>query len=275
MNSLQVDVYRHRPRNQRIRVTSQDFISAKSVYAQSRDTTRVKPRGPDDRAPCALSLKRVKVGRFPAIFRTSGRAYFQFYRDGKTVEGRQLLYGPGIRYESGQFPFQTDKELWLPIRTGSDDRYSGLLADLTSVADCSAEEVRVRPYGRLSLGMFADNGELLNVFDLSEALATPNQEFVLVGESKEKASLTVEVLAQPLRIVRFSHVGNILTWKVSGAFSDILLQGLDQDSTEELNSSRSPEDTYDISGDRKFLSYALQVLDQNLNVAREKQISNK
>jgi class 3 adenylate cyclase len=121
------------------------FGGIKSVYAQSKQPSPSAALQAADQglraaqASCALSLNEVRVGEFPGFFRSSGRAYFQMYLDGKPIDAKAILYGPGIGPKAGQFPLKSDKDLWLPVRTGSDDRYTGLLANLTQVATCSPE----------------------------------------------------------------------------------------------------------------------------------------
>jgi hypothetical protein len=202
------------------------------------------------------------------------------YRDGKVVGGKDLTYGPGIDWAAGQFPVQSDKELWLPIRTGSDDRYNGLLANLTDVADCSldsAGKIKVRPYGNLTLRMFGDQGDLLNSFDLGAALARPNQETVLTGDSKGKASITVEALAEGIQIVEFSLKGKVLTWNVTGAFEKIKIWGINKidRSYFEADAERNAKGTYHILDGDDATAYELQVFDANLNPAAEKQVEVK
>jgi hypothetical protein len=279
MNDLVVDVYPDRPPDQRVRLASLEFFSLPTAYAQPNISAQQNRRATIDRPSCALSLTRVRVNRFPGFFRSSGRAYLQMYLDGKVVDGQKLLYGPGIDWKAGQFPVQADKELWLPVRTGSDDRYSGLFADLTDVVDCSldsAGRVQVQPFGNLQLKVFGDQGDVLSSFDLGPALARANQEIELAGDSKGQASITVEVLAQGIRIIEFSLNGKRLRWKVTGALSDIKIQGMHRHFTFEADVTRAREGTYDISIDGgQFDTYALQVLDAHLNIVAEKWVEVK
>src|ERR1039458_7826781 len=171
-----------------------------SVYAQSKETSQQSPR--TQRLPsgtsCALSLNEVKVGELSGWFRSSGRAYFEMYLDDKLVDGSTLLYGPGIGSKAGTFPVRSDKELWLPIRTGSDDHYKARLADLTGVAECSIDQVgkvQIHAKGHVKLKMFTDQGETLNSFDLNTAFDSPNQEIVLTGDPRQRSSITVEAIA--------------------------------------------------------------------------------
>ena len=171
-----------------------------SVYAQSKETSQQSPR--TQRLPsgtsCALSLNEVKVGELSGWFRSSGRAYFEMYLDDKLVDGSTLLYGPGIGSKAGTFPVRSDKELWLPIRTGSDDHYKARLADLTGVAECSIDQVgkvQIHAKGDVKLKMFTDQGETLNSFDLNTAFDSPNQEIVLTGDPRQRSSITVEAIA--------------------------------------------------------------------------------
>src|SRR5262249_13418813 len=136
MNNVIVEVYPDKPDGQRLQLSGSGLFSLRPVYAQAAESGRRNSPYRRDRVPCALSVTRLKVSQLPGFFRSSGRVYFRMLLAGKDVEPRNLLYGPGIGFNSGQFPLDSDKELWLPVKTGSDDRYSGLLADLTHVATC-------------------------------------------------------------------------------------------------------------------------------------------
>jgi hypothetical protein len=203
MDNYVVDVYPDKPPGQRLQVANVEpfgFLPVKSVYAQAKDAQQQNQLAPTPQAPCALSLYEVKVSEFPGFLRSSGRAYFQMYLDDKLVNGNDLLYGPGIGSKAGQFPVQSDRELWLPVRTGSEDHYRGLLANLTEVADCSADSEgngQIHAKGRIYLKMFTDRGDTLNSFDLTTVLASPNQKITLKGDPKGKATVTVEALVQP------------------------------------------------------------------------------
>jgi formylglycine-generating enzyme required for sulfatase activity len=220
MNNLIVDIYPDRPFGKRLQVASSSLLSVGAVYAQSNESPQ-RALSQSSAASCALSLTRVKVVQFPGFLRSSGRAYFQMDLAGKPVDAGTLLYGPGIGSAAGHFPAQSDKELWLPVRTGSDDRYSDLLADLTDVADCWIDvdgKAQVRPKGRLTLKMFADNGEALNSFDLTDALRVPNQEVDLRGDPKQRAMISVIILARQVTRVNPKD-GLTYVWIPPGKFT--------------------------------------------------------
>lgn len=197
MNNLVIDVYPDKLPGERVQIASLAFFPVSSVYAQSRENAQGGGPVPASQARCALSLNRVKVNEFPQWFKSSGWAYFQIYLDNRPVDANTLLYGPGLGSKAGRFPVQSDKELWLPVRTGSDDRYNGILANFTEVAECSSDtagNAQIRPKGLITLKMFSDHGDILDSFDISSALAAPNHEIMLSGDLKGRAALAVEIL---------------------------------------------------------------------------------
>jgi hypothetical protein len=143
MNSLVIDVYLDQAPAPEVKLARNDNawpFPLDTVYAQSSSDPSQLPATvvtlPS--LPCALALKQIRVGKLPGFFRSSGRAYFELLLDGKAVPENLVFYGPGLAGVFGQFPVPGHKELWLPVQTNSNDRYSGIYANLSAAADCEA-----------------------------------------------------------------------------------------------------------------------------------------
>ena len=216
MDDYTYDVHPDRPRGNRLELRSvlafPTFLGTQTVLAQGTasvgtkagnyDVTSISP----DLGPCALSLNEVRVNELPGWPGSSRRGYFQIYMDDKPIDGKMLLHGGGIGLKPGKFPVESEKELWLPLRAGSDDRYTDLVADLSDVAHCvttPSGTVQIQPKGHITMKMYAApstwwrSPELLNTFDLDSALKAPNQETQLRGEANTKGWVKVEPLAKP------------------------------------------------------------------------------
>lgn len=146
---------------------------------------------------CQISIDAVKVNSFPGFLRASGRAYFVLYQDDRRVDD-DILYNLVEASPDHHFPVQSNKELWIPVDTRAERRYKGLTANILPVVDCShttPDVMRIIPKGKLTLKMFADNGELIDTFDLAPLFESPGKVLALAGNETGNATVSFDASA--------------------------------------------------------------------------------
>jgi hypothetical protein len=212
MNSVEIDVDLDRRLGQQVTLAknSPRLFKIDTIYAQSKaalpiaDTSQLPGTVVTvPSLPCALALKQIGVIRFPGFFRSAGRAYFEMKLDGKVIPDNFVLYGPGLGSIFGQFPVPGHKELWLPVQTGSNDRYSGIYANLSGIADCEAYVWRPGPYALTADQTAAILGPVATTDGPRKSEGTKNSPTPPVKLSKIPAKGRVELVMK-------SDGGNVL-----------------------------------------------------------------
>jgi len=167
-----------------------------TVFAQNQGRAADQPASSTSYG-CEISIDAVKVNKFPGFFRSSGRAYFTMYLDGKRVDD-DLLYNAIVAAPDQHFPVQSNNEVWMPVDSGAAKRYKGFTGTLLPVADCSgttSDVMRIIPRGKVTLKMFLDNGTLIDTFDLGPVLQSPGKVIALNGNETGNATVSFHATA--------------------------------------------------------------------------------